>query len=50
MNSFLNDFLSYFMPDLLLPAWLQVLVGIICLTLFFKVIIAVIGVFIHGRY
>lgn len=48
MSGFLNDFLAYFMPDLVLPAWCQVLVGIICLTFFFKVLLAVIGVFGHG--
>lgn len=50
MNGFLTDFLSYFMPDLTLPAWLQVVVGIICLTYFFKFILAVMGIFNNGRY
>lgn len=50
MNSFLSDFLSYFLPDITLPAWMQALVGIICLTFFFKLILAVAGLFGHGRY
>lgn len=48
MSSYLSEFLAYFMPDLSLPAWLQVFVGLICLTFFFKLILAVIGLF-HGR-
>lgn len=50
MNSFLSDFLSYFLPDIVLPAWMQALVSIICLTFFFKLILAVAGLFGHGRY
>lgn len=50
MTSFLSDFLSYFMPDLVLPAWAELFTGIICLTLFFKVLISAIGVFGNGRY
>lgn len=48
MSSFLSDFLYYFFPDLALPAWLQVLVGIVCLTLFFKLILGVLGLFSNG--
>ena len=44
MSSYLDAFWSYFMPDLVLPEWLQVFVGIVLLTLFSKVIIAVCGV------
>lgn len=43
MNSYLSEFLSYFMPDLELPAWLQAYFGLICLFLFFKVILALLG-------
>ena len=50
MNGFLRDFLAYFMPDLLLPAWMEVLVGIVCLTYFFKFLLAVMGIFSNGRY
>lgn len=49
MNGFLSDFLSYFFPDLVLPAWMQVIVGIVCLTYFFKFLLAVCGVFGNGR-
>lgn len=49
MNSYLSEFLAYFMPDVTLPAWLQVFIGIICLTFFFKFILAVVGLF-SGRY
>ena len=50
MNGLLSDFLSYFLPDLVLPAWMQALVGIICLTYFFKFLLAVAGLFDRGRY
>lgn len=43
MNTYLNEFLSYFFPDLVLPAWMQAFVGIVCLTFFFKLIFAVVG-------
>lgn len=49
MNTYLYEFLSYFFPDLLLPAWMQVFVGIICLTFFFKIIMVVLGVITNGR-
>ena len=49
MNTFLNEFLAYFMPNIELPAWLQVFVGLVCLSFFFKLILGVIGLF-HGRY
>lgn len=48
MNGFLLDFLSYFMPDIVLPAWMQALVGLVCLTFFFKFLLAIMGVF-NGR-
>ena len=48
MNSYLSEFLAYFMPDLVLPAWMQAFIGLICLFLFFKVILAVAGIF-NGR-
>ena len=48
MNGYLSEFLSYFLPDLVLPAWMQAFIGIICLVLFFKVILAVVGIF-NGR-
>lgn len=49
MNTYLNEFLSFFLPDLLLPAWMQAFVGIICLTFFFKLIFVAIGVVTNGR-
>lgn len=49
MNTYLNTFLSYFFPDLVIPAWLQCFVGIILLIFFFKVILAVAGLFGNGR-
>lgn len=48
MNSYLSEFLAYFMPDLTLPEWMQVYIGLICLFLFAKVILAVCGLF-YGR-
>lgn len=48
MNTYLDAFLSYFFPDLVLPGWCQVFVGIICLTFFFKVILSVAGLFGNG--
>lgn len=50
MNTFLNDFLSYFLPDLVLPAWMQALVAIVCLTYFFKFLLAIMGMFGNGRH
>lgn len=49
MNTYLDAFISYFMPDLVLPAWLQCFVAILVLTFFFKVILAVAGLFGNGR-
>lgn len=48
MNTYLNEFLAYFMPGIELPAWMQVFVGLICLTFFFKFILAILGLF-NGR-
>lgn len=44
MSSYLEVFLSYFMPDVVLPDWLKVFIGIVLLTYFTKLIIAVCGV------
>ena len=49
MNSYLDAFLSYFFPDLALPAWLECFVGILILVFFFKVILAIAGMFGNGR-
>ena len=50
MNTYLNEFLSYFFPDLVnAPAWLQFFVGIVVFSFFFKIIFAVIGVVTNGR-
>lgn len=42
MNTYLNDFLSWFFPTASLPDWLQVFVGVVLLTLFVKLIIVMI--------
>lgn len=38
MNSFLTDFLTYFMPDLELPAWIQAYFGLTLLILVVKLV------------
>ena len=48
--SFLSDFLYYFMPDIVLPAWMEAFLGIILLTFFFKFLLAIMGIFNNGRY